>query len=114
MSKKPIDYINLEEEMPTVSEASEMLKNKIARFRQSKTKCLYIIHGYGSSGNGGAICVSVRKWLTAQAKSGKIKAVVFGEDFNVVNETARSLYERYAGLDELLRTCNHGVTVIEL
>ena len=114
MSKKPIDYINLEDDMPPVAVAIDMLKSKLARCRQNKTKCLYIIHGYGSSGAGGAICASVRKLLTAQAKNGKIKTVVFGEDFNVVNEAARNLYEKYAGLDELLCTCNHGVTVIEL
>lgn len=114
MSKKPIDYINLEEDMPTADEALEMLKNKIARCRQNKVKCLYIVHGYGSSGVGGAICKKVRSWLNAQVANGKIKACVFGEEFNIVDEIPRSLNERYSGLEELTRTHNHGVTVIEL
>lgn len=114
MSKKPIDYINLEEGMPTVEEAMEMLKNKIKRCRQNKILCLYIIHGYGSSGKGGAIRQSVRKWLGSQLNGGKIKACVFGEEFNIVDETSRNLNERYEGLEELTRIHNHGVTVIEL
>lgn len=112
--KKPIDYINLEEGMPFVDEAMDMLKNKIKRCRQNNMRCLYIIHGYGSSGKGGAIRVKVRKWLDSQLKSGKIKACVFGEEFNVVDDTSRSLNERFSGLEELMRIHNHGVTVIEL
>ena len=114
MVKKPIDIIDLEEGKPTAAEATEMLKCKIARCRQRKIKCLYIIHGYGSSGVGGAICASVRKWLSAQQKNGKIKAVVFGENFNIVDEVPRYLNNTYEGLEELTRVYNHGVTVIEL
>lgn len=112
--KKPIDYINLEEDMPRVAEAMDMLKNKIKRCRQNKINCLYIIHGYGSSGKGGAIRLCVRKWLNAQLSGSKIKACVFGEEFNIVDKTSRSLKERYSGLDELTHIHNHGVTVIEL
>lgn len=114
MSKKPIDLVNLEDGMPSVNEAMETLKNKIARCRQNKIKCLYIIHGYGSSGNGGAIRNKVRQWLNAQVKNGKIKVCVFGEDFNIVNEIPRGLNERYDGLEELTHVHNHGVTVIEI
>ncbi|MDE7181991.1 MAG: Smr/MutS family protein [Clostridia bacterium] len=114
MAKRPIDYINIKEDMPTVSISIDRLKYKLSRCRLNKIRCLYIIHGYGSTGKGGAICTNVRKWLNAQLRNGKIKTVVFGEDFNIVNEAARNLYEKYAGLDELLRTCNNGVTVIEL
>lgn len=114
MLKKPIDYINLEDGMPPVDEAMEMLKNKIARCRQNKIKCLYIIHGYGSSGKGGEIRNKVRQWLNSQVKSGKIKACVLGEDFNIVDEIPRSLNERYDDLEELTRVHNHGVTVIEI
>ena len=114
MSKKPIDYINLEDGMPPSDEALDMLKNKIRRCRQNNIHCLYIIHGYGSSGKGGAIRIKVRKWLSAQLSGGKIKACVFGEEFNIVDGTSRSLNERYEGVEELTRVHNHGVTVIEL
>ena len=112
--KKPIDIIDLEEGMPITSEALEMLKSKVERCRQNKIKCLKIIHGYGSSGVGGAIRTTVRKWLTAQQKNGKIKNVVFGENFNIVDEIPRYLNNTYEGLEELTRVYNHGVTVIEL
>ena len=114
MAKKPIDSINLEEDFPIAQDALEMLKNKVSRCRQNKQHCLFIIHGYGSSGPGGVIRETVRKWLNAQLKNGKIKAVVFGENFNIVDETPRYLNNTYAGLEELTHICNHGVTVIEL
>lgn len=91
-----------------------MLKCKINRCRQNNVRCLCIVHGYGSKNVGGAIRVSVRKWLIAQLKNGKIKAVVFGEEFNVFNETVRKLIINYAGFEDLLHSCNHGVTVIVL
>ena len=51
----------------------------------SKKTCIYIIHGYGSSGKGGVICQKVISFLNTQAKKGKIKSVINGEDFNVFN-----------------------------
>ena len=112
--KKPIDYINLEEGMPLGDEAMDMLKNKINRCRQNKFKCLYIIHGYGSSGRGGVIREKVRQWLHAQARNGTVKAIINGEDFDIFNAKARELKSTYKELEQLLKVCNHGVTVVEL
>lgn len=112
--KLKIDEINLEEGMPSSDEALDILKDKITRCKKNKIHCLYIIHGYGSSGIGGTIRVKIRKWLSAQVRSMKIKCMVFGEDFNIVNDDPRRLYEKYEGLENLLCCCNHGVTVIEL
>ena len=80
----------------------------------SKKTCIYIIHGYGSSGKGGVIRQKVRSFLKAQLKNGKIKAVINGEDFNVLNFKALELKNRYKELEQLFRVCNHGVTVIEV
>ena len=79
----------------------------------SKKTCIYIIHGYGSSGKGGVIRQKVRSFLNAQLKNGKIKAVINGEDFNVLNK-ALELKNRYKELEQLFRVCNHGVTVVEV
>ena len=51
---------------------------------KAKTSVAFIIiHGYGSSGKGGAIKEKVRQWLNAQARNGVIKCVINGEDFDI-------------------------------
>ena len=82
--------------------------------QDNKKCCLYIIHGYGSSGKGGVIRQKVRSFLNAQLKNGKIKAVVNGEDFNIFNLKALELKNKHKQLEQLFRVCNHGVTVVEI
>lgn len=95
----------------TSAEALAYIKQVLS---SSKKTCIYIIHGYGSSGKGGVIRQKVRSFLNAQLKNGKIKAVVNGEDFNVFNFKALELKNKYKELEQLFRVCNHGVTVIEI
>ena len=109
-----IAEINLEEGMPTCDEAMDRLKSSIKLAKQSKYKCALIIHGYGSSGKGGVIRIKARQWLNAQVKNGVLKAVINGEDFDVLNEKARELRGKFSELEKLLRVANHGVTVVEL
>ena len=106
--------INLEEGLPTVEEAMSYLKMSITLCKQNKIGCLAIVHGYGSSGKGGVIRTKARQWLNAQARNGTIKAVINGEDFDVLNFKALELKCKYGELEKLLKVCNHGMTVIEL
>lgn len=106
--------INLEEGMPTCDEALLYLKSAVPASKQSKYKCLIIIHGYGSSGKGGKIREKARQWLNAQVKNGKLKTVINGEDFNIFNFKALELKNKYKDLEPLMRVTNHGVTVVEL
>ena len=55
-----------------------------------------------------------REWLKAQERNGKIKTVIFGEDFSIFNFRSLELKNRYHELDSLMKVCNHGVTVVEL
>ncbi|MBO4963252.1 MAG: Smr/MutS family protein [Clostridia bacterium] len=80
----------------------------------SKKDCIYIIHGYGSSGKGGIIRQKLRSYLNAQLKNGKVKSVINGEDFNVFNLKALELKNKYKELEQLFRVCNHGVTIVEV
>lgn len=104
-----IKEINVENGF-TSAEAIDYIKQVLS---YGKRTCIYIIHGYGSSGKGGIIRQKVRSYLNAQLKNGKIKAVIYGEDFNVLNFKALELKNKYKELSELLTVCNHGVTVIE-
>ena len=105
-----IKEINVENGF-TSDEALAYIKQVLSN---SKKTCIYIIHGYGSSGKGGVIRQKVRSFLNAQFKNGKIKGVVNGEDFNVFNLKALELKNKHKELEQLFRVCNHGVTVVEI
>lgn len=107
-------YVNLEEGMPTISEAMSLLQGQIRRYSLTKNVCLVVIHGYGSSGKGGAIGIKTRQWLAAQKRNGKIKNLVFGEDFSIFDATSRNLKVKYPGLSAEIERGNHGITIVEL
>lgn len=106
--------LNIKSDMPTVDEAMNYLKSSISGLKSTGCKCILIVHGYGSSGKGGAIRTKTRQWLKAQERNGKLKKVIFGEDFDIFNFDALELKSHYRELEELTRVCNHGVTVIEI
>ena len=105
--------LNIKEGMPPVCEAMDFLKSSLDRYRRNKYKCVLVIHGYGSTGKGGAIHDKARQWLKAQERTGKVKSVIFGEDFSIFNFKALELKTRYCELKPLMTVCNHGVTVVE-
>lgn len=106
--------INIKEGMPMAADALDYLKSSMERCRRNRYGCVLIIHGYGSTGKGGVIHDKARQWLKAQERNGKMKAVIYGEDFSIYNAQARELKKRYPELEQLFRVCNHGVTVVEL
>ena len=106
--------INIKEGMPFAVEALDYLKSSIERCRRNHYDCVMIIHGYGSTGKGGVICDKARQWLKAQERNGKMKTVIYGEDFSIFNPQAREMKQQYPELEQLFRVCNHGVTVVKL
>ena len=111
---KRFKEINLEDDKPTVADALIILKSSINNAKSGNVGCLYIIHGYGSSGKGGAIRDKARQWLNAQARNGAIKCVINGENFDLFNFKALELKNTYKELEKLLKVCNHGVTIVEI
>ena len=106
--------INIKEGMPVVADAMRYLQDSIARLKRERCECVLIVHGYGSTGRGGAICEKARQWLKAQERGGKLKKVIFGEDFDLFNFDALALKNKYRELEALMKVCNNGVTVVEL
>ena len=106
--------INIKEGMPVVAEAMRYLQDSVTRLKRDKYDVVLIVHGYGSTGKGGAICQKARQWLKAQERGGKVKRVIFGEDFTLFNFDALALKNKCRDLEPLLRVSNHGVTVVEL
>jgi hypothetical protein len=106
--------INIKSDMPMVGDAMKYLQDTILRLKKEKYECVLIVHGYGSTGKGGAICEKCRQWLKAQERNKKVKTVIFGEDFEIFNFKALELKNKYKELSPLMNVCNHGVTVVEL
>jgi len=75
-----------------------------------------IIHGYGSSGKGGTLCVGLRKSFGLRKKEGLIKEFIAGEDFTIFNETVLVLLEAAPELrgDPDLGATNEGVSILWL
>ncbi len=78
----PLRTINLEAGSPTLDEARLRLLAEIEAARKQRVRVLKIIHGYGSSGAGGVLCVGLRKSLRLRIKEGKALIVIFGERFS--------------------------------
>ena len=77
---------------------------------------LKVIHGYGSSGEGGKLCSGIRKSLRLRVKEGKALSMVPGERFSSDSNEGRELLKRHPELrsDRDYNRQNPGVTIVEL
>ena len=105
--------INLEAGMPTVEVARNRLSQELMSARAGGAKALKIIHGYGSSGKGGAIKKEVHSFLSQKKRSGMIREYVPGEHFSPFGESARRALELCPELarDSDYSRGNDGITI---
>jgi hypothetical protein len=77
-------------------------------------KLVKVVHGYGSTGAGGEIRIAVQKELVKLCRQGELKAVIFGEDWRISNETTWALLRQMPELksDANLGRENKGITVV--
>lgn len=111
---KEIYEINLEDGMPPANKAIKVLRKEIEFCKRYKYKCAIIIHGYGSTGKGGAIGQKARKWLLSKKETKEIKNVIKGGEFDKFNPIALKLKNIYPQLGKHFGKCNPGITIIEL
>jgi hypothetical protein len=97
VSRKPalIKIVDLEEGMPTVEQARLRMEHELHKARGGGCKAIKFIHGYGSSGVGGALRIELQKTLRQVAQNGDIRAFIAGEDWRISNETTWSLLQRF-------------------
>ena len=118
MSRKPvpIKIINLEEGMPKVDEARLRMQHELQMARQQRHVALKLIHGYGSSGAGGALRLELQKELQHMAGSGVIRCVIAGENWRISDETTWELLKRYPEWkqDSDLGRNNKGISIVVL
>jgi hypothetical protein len=108
--------VNLKSDMPQVHEALQRMDRELALARQEKATLLKLVHGYGSTGAGGDICIAVQKRLLEMVHSGQIRACIFGENWSKSDDAAWKLLQRYPELksDSDLGRRNRGITIVLL
>ncbi|HOX58333.1 MAG TPA: hypothetical protein P5205_14995 [Candidatus Paceibacterota bacterium] len=108
--------VNVEAGMPVLDEARRLVIGEIKRARREGVRVLKVIHGYGSSGKGGALCIGLRKSFGLRKKEGAIKEFIPGDDFSIFNGTVLALLEAVPELrgDPDLNATNEGVTILWL
>lgn len=108
--------INLEAGMPTVTSAISRLNGELRRCKASGDVCVKIIHGYGSTGKGGAIKTQLQRELAFKKRMGIIVDYVSGEEFSPFSQAARRICDscRDAAKDKDYCRGNEGITIVLL
>ena len=99
-----------------IDEARRRLITEMERARKEKVKILKIVHGWGSTGEGGTLGPAIRKSLRLRVKEGKATFVVPGERFSSDANDGRELVQRHPGVrrDIDFNRANPGITIVEL
>jgi Smr domain-containing protein len=108
-----LKIVNIEAGMPSVEEARQSLLAEVKQARHSGIKALKIIHGYGSTGKGGALRGALRASLLRRKKEGLVTRVIFGEKWSVFEDDTRYAIEHCPDLrnDRDLNRSNEGITI---
>lgn len=106
--------INLESGMPNTLDAMANLNNRIYAVRASGTRAAKIIHGYGSTGKGGAIRKSCRHKLLEYRRRGVIKDLCAGEKLGPFSEEGRRFAEKFPEVRKDIDwgRMNEGITIV--
>jgi hypothetical protein len=112
----PLRTFNVEAGRPTLEDARRLVIAQIKQAKRDGARVLKVIHGYGSSGKGGTLCVGLRKSFRLRKKEGVIVEFIAGEDFSIFDKTTLDLLEAVPELrgDPDLDAANEGVTVLWL
>jgi hypothetical protein len=106
--------VNLERGLPTVEQALTRLRQEIVQGRALGYRVLVLIHGYGSSGEGGAIKKEVRHLLDFLRDKGQINDYLAGELCDRRAGHGRQMARRFPFLAEYLQSPNPGISLVVL
>ena len=116
--RKPahIITVNLDLGMPHVEQARLRMEHELHAARQQRYAAVKLIHGYGSSGAGGALRTELQKELQAKLHKGTIVACIPGEEWRISDETTWDLLKKFP---EWKQDCdlgrnNRGITIVVL
>jgi len=101
---------------PLVESALRKLQVELQVGRRQNLRVLTVIHGYGSSGKGGAIGAECRKVLEYLKGKGEITSFIPGEEFKRRSGPTQDLLRRFPQMDSNvnLNKGNRGITLVIL
>jgi hypothetical protein len=111
-----IRTIIVKQGMPSVEQARARLQTELRSARQSGIKVLKLVHGYGSSGVGGDLRISLQSTLRQMAQKHEIGDCIYGENWRTSDERSWELLKRMPELknDSDLGKGNKGMTLVIL
>ncbi len=106
--------VNLEKGLPLVHQALLRLQQEIESAHRQGCRVLVLIHGYGSSGKGGAIKKEVRRQLMYMLDRQQLNDVLPGEEIDPRTGRGRQFLRRFPFMAAYLKQANPGVTLVVL
>ncbi len=109
--------INIKQGSPLVEDALGQLTDHLRKSMDLGIKAIVLIHGYGSSGEGGRIKWAVHEALENNQYADRVQEYFFGEQVPFGSEPYRALLKRRPGLKSYLQRFkegNAGMTVLLL
>jgi len=109
--------LNLKQDGPYVDEALERLTEYLRKSLELGIKAIVLIHGYGSSGEGGRIKWAIHDALENNRYSDRVDEYHFGENIAFGSQAYHALLKRRPGLKPYLKRFkegNAGMTVLLL
>ncbi len=109
--------LNIKVGNPSVEDALDHLTQKIRMLQSLGVKNVILIHGYGSSGEGGLIKRGVHTALESNRYADRVDDYYFGEQVVYGTQACSNLLKQRPGLKQYLRhfkTGNAGITVLLL
>lgn len=114
--KRSVVTLNLERGKPIVQDALSRLDREIAAARMKQIRLIRVIHGWGSTGTGGAIKAAVSSHLQSLVRQRIIRSFTPGDEYSDYTNAGRNLLSSYPSLRASLRTDreNPGITFVEV
>lgn len=114
--KRTVTTLNLEQGKPIVADALGRLDRELAAARMKQVRLIRVIHGWGSSGTGGAIKTAVHSHLQSLVRKGSIRSFTIGDHYSDYANDGRRLLSSYPQLRASLKTDreNPGITFVEV
>ena len=109
--------INIKQGSPNVEEALDELTEQLRKSLELGIKAIILIHGYGSSGEGGRIKWAIHDALENNRYSDRVLDYFYGENVAYGTEAYQALLRRRPGLKRYLKRFkegNAGMTVLLL
>ncbi len=115
----PTDTVefNIKVGNPSVEEALDKLTQKIREFQELGIRAIVLIHGYGSSGQGGRIKWAIHDALENNQYADRVEEYYFGEQVPFGSQTCQALLKQRPGLKQYLnhfKAGNVGMTILLL